>query len=233
MPARPAKPSFAKPCLDIALMTDRLDAARAFWGETVGLPFEETLRPQRGVAQHRFGIHGSVVKVNCVESLPEEPRSGIRALWIADPAVTEARRLEGPHGEHVERVAPGTRGITALGIGLAVRDRERHRAFYRDVLGFDEDGDALVCGTTRLFLEEDPDAPADASLFGPGYRYLTVQIFDCAESHRRALAAGAQEGAPPRRAGEVAIFSMVRDPDGNWVELSQRASLTGPLPAPG
>lgn len=28
----------------------------------------------------------------------------------------------------------------------------------------------------------------------------------------------------------VARFSMVRDPDGNWIELSQRGSLTGPLP---
>jgi lactoylglutathione lyase len=27
----------------------------------------------------------------------------------------------------------------------------------------------------------------------------------------------------------VARISMVRDPDGNWMELSQRASITGSL----
>jgi lactoylglutathione lyase len=29
--------------------------------------------------------------------------------------------------------------------------------------------------------------------------------------------------------GSTARISMVRDPDGNWIELSQRASLTGSL----
>ena len=91
---------------------------------------------------------------------------------------------------------------------------------------------ALRCGHSLLFLEEASDAPSDASVFGPGYRYLTVQIFYCDEAHRRALELGAREGAPPRRAGDVAIYSMLRDPDGNWVELSQRASLTGPLDQP-
>jgi hypothetical protein len=30
--------------------------------------------------------------------------------------------------------------------------------------------------------------------------------------------------------GDTAYISFIRDPDGNWIELSQRASLTGPLP---
>jgi lactoylglutathione lyase len=29
--------------------------------------------------------------------------------------------------------------------------------------------------------------------------------------------------------GEVARISFVLDPDGNWIEMSQRASLTGPV----
>jgi hypothetical protein len=31
--------------------------------------------------------------------------------------------------------------------------------------------------------------------------------------------------------GEVAVISFVRDPDGNFIELSQRASLLGGLTA--
>ncbi len=38
------------------------------------------------------------------------------------------------------------------------------------------------------------------------------------------------EGAPPVTLGEVARISFIRDPDGNWIEISQRASLTGAIP---
>jgi lactoylglutathione lyase len=34
---------------------------------------------------------------------------------------------------------------------------------------------------------------------------------------------------PPTTLGTTARISMVRDPDGNWIELSQRASIVGTL----
>jgi hypothetical protein len=37
------------------------------------------------------------------------------------------------------------------------------------------------------------------------------------------------EARAPVTLGSTARISMVRDPDGNWIELSQRASLTGSL----
>jgi lactoylglutathione lyase len=55
-------------------------------------------------------------------------------------------------------------------------------------------------------------------------------VWDCDEEHARILERGGREGVVPRTLGKVARFSMVCDPDGNWVEISQRASLTGPLP---
>jgi lactoylglutathione lyase len=41
---------------------------------------------------------------------------------------------------------------------------------------------------------------------------------------------GVWEGTAPMRLGKVARISMIRDPDGNFIEISQRASLTGPIP---
>ena len=41
------------------------------------------------------------------------------------------------------------------------------------------------------------------------------------------LKRGGGEGYPPRTLGEVARFGFVRDPDGNWIEISQRFSLVG------
>ena len=222
----------AKPCLDVAVMTDRLEESRTFWEGEVGLAFEETLHPRQGMAQHRFGMHGSVMKVNVVPALPAKPPSGFRELWIARPDLRAARDLCGPGGERVRLVPRGEQGVEGIGVSMVARDPEAQAAFYRDVLGFVERDGALWCGTTRLAIEGSPDAPADADVAGSGYRYLTVQIHDCDAAHRFALAHGAREGAPARRAGDVAIYSMVRDPDGNWVELSQRASLTGPLDPP-
>jgi lactoylglutathione lyase len=47
--------------------------------------------------------------------------------------------------------------------------------------------------------------------------------------HAYALAHGAGEGRAPVTLGQTARISMIRDPDGNWIELSQRASITGSL----
>jgi lactoylglutathione lyase len=33
----------------------------------------------------------------------------------------------------------------------------------------------------------------------------------------------------PVKLGDVAHISFVRDPDGNWIEISQRKSITGTL----
>ena len=61
------------------------------------------------------------------------------------------------------------------------------------------------------------------------WRYLTFQLWDTAAEHAHVLANGGCEGMPITRFKNIAIGSMILDPDGNWIELSQRANLTGPL----
>ena len=48
-------------------------------------------------------------------------------------------------------------------------------------------------------------------------------------STRGSSRAGGREALPPTTLGKVARISFVMDPDGNSIEISQRASLTGPL----
>ena len=38
-----------------------------------------------------------------------------------------------------------------------------------------------------------------------------------------------REGFAPVTLGDVARISMILDPDGNWIELSRRASIVGSL----
>lgn len=47
--------------------------------------------------------------------------------------------------------------------------------------------------------------------------------------HAAVVAAGGQEALAPVTLGTTARISLVRDPDGNFIELSQRASIVGAL----
>ena len=78
-------------------------------------------------------------------------------------------------------------------------------------------------------MDEDPDAASDSGFGGPGWRDITLQVFNVDEAHTRLCVAGAREAMAPRTLGTTARISMVHDPDGNWIELSQRASLVGTL----
>jgi lactoylglutathione lyase len=80
-----------------------------------------------------------------------------------------------------------------------------------------------------LALEHDANADGDAQMRGIGYRYLTIQVFDVVGEHAAILSRGGKEGSAPVRLGDVAYISFVRDPDGNWIEISQRKSITGSL----
>jgi len=221
----------AKPVIDVGVFAADLAPALRFWQEDVGLPFEELLPTGGGNHQHRHGLNGSVLKLNHPRAgLPDAPAGGYRELWIARTGLEAPRHIADPHGLRVRLVPPGTDGVTGLGVRVAVRDVAAQRRYYAEALGLEEpDPGRFRCGDSILFVEADPDAAADNALAGPGLRYLTIQVHDCEGAHAHALAHGAVEGAPPRRMGDVAIFSMVRDPDGNWIELSQRASLTGSL----
>jgi predicted enzyme related to lactoylglutathione lyase len=78
-------------------------------------------------------------------------------------------------------------------------------------------------------VEASSDAPSDAGSEGRGFRYITFQVMRVDEEHARVLAGGGREALAPTTLGTTARISMVRDPDGNFIELSQRASLTGSL----
>jgi len=222
----------AKPHFDVGWFTDRKEESLAFWADEVGLAYEELLPTGGGNHQHRFAMNGAVLKMNLGrEALPPLPDAGFRELTIDRPGLLAPKDLSAPGG-HPLRLAPQrVGGVPSVAMRIAVRDLDAARRFYGEGLGLPtEGGDVFRCGHARLCLEEDAEAAVDPPLRGPGYRYLTIQTTDCMAAHRAVLARGGQEGAAPRKMGEVAIFSMVRDPEGNWIELSQRASLTGTLP---
>jgi catechol 2,3-dioxygenase-like lactoylglutathione lyase family enzyme len=224
----------AKDRVDIGLATNNLEPMLRFWQDEAGIPFDHLLKVSRGNDQHRHDALGSVLKINHrADPIPVVPPTGYLELIVARDGLAEPKSLTDPDGNKVRLVPKGWNGVEQIGIRMGVRSLEAHRRFYVDALGLTEEpypaGAAFRGGQTLLLVEEDANAPADAQMGGTGWRYITFQVFKVDAEHAAVLAAGGREASAPRTLGTTARISMVRDPDGNWIELSQRASITGSL----
>jgi len=221
-----------KAAVDIGVQANDLAAHEAFWRDELGLRFDHVLPVGGGVHQHRYDLHGAVLKLNHHrDPLPADAVTGYTALAVVDP-VRAADGITGRTGPDGVRVAlmPPTRDGSRVHVLVEASDVGRTLDVLEAAFGGAREEGALRLGETKLSVKLRRDRPPTTSMQGLGIRYLTVQVRDVVAAHAHALAAGMAEGVAPRRLGDVAAISFVRLPDGDWIELSQRASLTGPLP---
>jgi lactoylglutathione lyase len=224
----------AKPAFDICLVTNRIEAALEFWWNAVGLSRDEVLPIREGLTQHRHTVAGSVIKLNHqLAPLSADRPAGYRELIIARQGIAMPLALTDPEGNRVVIVPPGVFGVYQIGVRMRVRNLAATRRFFDFTMGLptaaDAEGARVIVGESLLLLTEDPTATLDPPVDGLGWRYMSLQIFDVTAVYDRAIQRGARIGRPPKTLGTVARYALVRDPDGNWIELSQRASLTGPI----
>ena len=234
----------AKRFIDVGLFTNRLDEMRAFYAERIRLPYEEMIPVGGGVRQYRYGLLGSVLKINHArDPLPARIAGGYKKLSISDPRTPMPLPLQDPDGNAIELVPSGQRGVNQIEVQIGVTDEDAFEHFYADALQAEKLGAGrFKLGETLISFRHDPTAvrarkspPASAmdvmaSMRAVGMRYITAQVRDCDGEHRRFMSMGVWEGAAPVTLGAVARISFIRDPDGNFIEISQRASLTGPIP---
>jgi predicted enzyme related to lactoylglutathione lyase len=217
--------------IDVGLYTNKTEVMLEFWQTQVGLPFEELQPLGQGVRQHRHDMNGSVLKLNSVlDPLPPAKPSGYRELWIASVDVAEPLTLWDSDDNAIRLVLPGYSGVNGIALKLAVSSAARFHAFYGSVMQLQPAAkNAYHCGDSLLMFEEQRHVAQGAPLRAKGFRYFTIQVVDLEREHAKLIERGAVEGLAPVTLGETARISFIRDPDGNWIELSQRASLTGPL----
>lgn len=219
----------AKPAIDIGLYTNSREPQLNFWQGDAGVQFSELLRLGGGVHQLRHAIGDSVLKINNArEPLPAAPASGIHELFIAT-AVDEVRALNDPDGNRVTLVPQGFDQINQIRVKLCVANLSEQQDFWGGILQLPElRPNIYLCGASQLELVEG-EVNRDPVQRALGYRYLTIQVYDVKATHAHVISHGGREGSAPVRLGEVAHISFVRDPDGNWLEISQRKSITGSL----
>jgi catechol 2,3-dioxygenase-like lactoylglutathione lyase family enzyme len=226
----------AKDCLDIGLFTNRLDEMLAFWQEEVGLAYDHMLPLGGGVRQHRHDFETAVLKLNHARMplAPESP-GGYQRLIIGKQDIAETKDLYDPDGNAIRLVPKGHEGVEHWAIELAVASSEAFFNHYETRLGLPRDpvrSDAVRCGRSLIIGTVAPDI-ADLTdpdeMMRTGFRYTTIQVHKVDPVHSQAVSLGADEGAPPETLGQTARISFLKDANGNWMELSQRASITGSL----
>ncbi|OUR75367.1 hypothetical protein A9Q83_18270 [Alphaproteobacteria bacterium 46_93_T64] len=226
----------SKQHLDIGLFTNNKEEMLPFWQEEIGLQYDHLGKLGGGVHQHRHflgdGPTGPILKINHArDQLVDAGPSGYQNLFIARDNIKEPVQKTDPDGNIVTLVPMGYNGITYIAIEMAVKDLTAFQHFYGTALAFPatSEGDRKIyrAGETLIFANEARDYPKDIPYQAKGYRYLTAQIFGADTEHENILRQGGQEGSAPRTLGTTVRFSFVRDGDGNWIELSERATLTG------
>jgi lactoylglutathione lyase len=221
----------AKKQIDVGLYTNETGPMLEYWQTKVGLPFLEMQPLGEGVRQHRHEMNGSVLKLNSVrEPMPPTRPSGYRELWIASAEVTEPLMLWDCDDNAIRLVPYGHSGVNGIALKLMVTSAASFHTFYGKVMQLQPAAkNAYRIGDSNVLFEEQPRSLHDTPLRAKGFRYFTIQVVDVDLEHAKLVERGAVEGMAPVTLGETARISFIRDPDGNWIELSQRASLTGPL----
>jgi catechol 2,3-dioxygenase-like lactoylglutathione lyase family enzyme len=222
----------AKQHLDIGLFSNKRNEQLAFWQHTVGLAYDHVGKLGGGMQQHRHHMNGSILKMNHArDPLPALAPSGIVGLQIARAGLVEPKPLADPDGNKVTLVPQGRDGVQGIAILLKVNEPAAHDRFWTHAMQYERVGEGRYrCGDSLIVIAELGKVESRGAQWrGPGYRYTTVQVWDCIAEYQGILARGGTSGGEPRVLGETVRYAFVCDPDGNHIEISQRASLTGSL----
>ena len=232
----PAAFALSKPFVDIGIFTNRGDDMRAFYGDVLGLAAMDALVVEDGYVLHRFDARGSALKLNVLDR-PLGPRrtNFVRVLW-PEPGRTTVERIVDPDGNEIDRVPMGHLGISQVGIVWRMPSPTAVETFAAGALGARAEApDRYRFGETVLCFEVDATSRRTGALEALGFTYATIHVTDTVAAHAHLVAHGCDEAIPPTPFGDITTYSFVRDPAGNWIEVSRRADLAGapatPLPA--
>ena len=136
---------------------------------------------------------------------------------------------------------PATLTKDSIDLGIVVKDADAALRFYRDTLGFKDQGTMpmpgggtmyrLLCGSSLIKLVALAQAPAGSAPPGgiqgaTGYRYWTISVSNLEDTASACATAGYKLAIKPRDIRPGIKIAMIEDPDGNWVELLEVAQTS-------
>tara|TARA_A100001037_G_scaffold256554_1_gene242752 strand:+ start:123 stop:806 length:684 start_codon:yes stop_codon:yes gene_type:complete len=217
----------SKPVFDVGFFTSDIEPMLRFWGHEMGLSVEPAVAFNDGLTQYRHACGNSVVKINTASQPLAGTATGYRRLSLPWPGIEQVKEIEDPDGNQITLVPESSSQGPAIHIGVS--DPERFDRFYTSAMGFLRLSEGVYqCGHSHVTIAVDNDAEPAGHWVDHGLRYFTVHVMRVDESYERVIDNGGTVGEAPYSIGEIARISFVRDPDGNWIEIAQRASLAGP-----
>jgi catechol 2,3-dioxygenase-like lactoylglutathione lyase family enzyme len=212
------------------LFTDNIDRMQDYYAGR-GLRFMEKLRQSDTYSELFFELPGGKLKIQSDTHAPMPPaHSGYIGLRVASRNATEAVLDLDPDGLPFRLVPDGHSGVTSVGFEVDVPDLGRYRQFIQEGMNGRENDFGMRVGDTQLLLTETPDRGLSTPICRRGFTYITLIVHDLLTAHRALLDAGAQDSFGITRLHDRCVFSFVKDPFGNWIEVVQYANLSGPLP---
>jgi len=226
----------ARPQVDVGIFTNNIEKMRAFYSERLGLAYESMLPVGGGMRQFRYLANGSVIKLmDSRDPLRRRRPGGYETIMIATPKVTHGEALADPDDNTIELVPPGRDDVTQLEVRVGVVDVDEFGEFYTKALGAQPiGGNRYKVGETIFGVYHEPSVRrvSSGSFANPlevvkamaelGIQYVTIQTRNCDDAFKQVTSAGAKEAIAPSNFGTVARICFVRDPDGNFIEISQR-----------
>jgi catechol 2,3-dioxygenase-like lactoylglutathione lyase family enzyme len=226
----------AKPAIDIGLFTNHPKEVSDFWKTRTRIVEDHQLSVSRTTRQFRYRYQDGILKINA-HSLPLTPstKQPLRRVIVANERLGENQDLQDPDGNLLTLCPMGYKGINHWAIEISAYSAELFFYFYNELLGFpqvDQNERAVQCGNSLITfnLEEEKFEPNNA-LEQLGLSYFTIQVYNVDTVYEHLVTRGVTPGIEPVTLGKTARIAFIRDPFGTWIELSQRASLTGALPS--
>ena len=105
-------------------------------------------------------------------------------MQIAKEGLANPQALSDPDGNKVmlvPRSADGRAdGVQGIAILLRVNDPAQHDRFWTTAMQFERAGESRYrCGNSLVVVAERGKVELSPEWRGPGYRYMTVQVWDC------------------------------------------------------
>jgi lactoylglutathione lyase len=219
--------ALARPTIDLGLFSDN-PAMDPWYRDVLGLPFVEGLPHSPTYREDFYTVNGRSLKINASQEPMEPGTSGYRGLLIARDGVDAPQELVDPDGLMVAVVPRGYDGVDEIGIVCDVADVDAEARFLLGTIAVRDDGGGYRIGDTVLFLRA-ADVPRATPTWRRGFNYYLLSVPDVLTAHACMVDHGAEHSAPPVRLAERCVFSWVRAPSGNWIELVQYADVA-PLP---
>src|SRR5260370_35352934 len=105
------------------------------------MPYDESRPGGNGVKKQRYGLLGSVLKINHTsDPLPPRKLGGYKRLAISDSSMSTPSTLRDPDGNDIEMVPRGRSGVAQIEIHLGVTDEARLAEFYAEARPSERDG---------------------------------------------------------------------------------------------